>query len=126
MTYPITPEAIAAINAAGFDVYMRKPSDTYALFTDGMRIGYIQHERFRGYSLSTVHKPNRETGTGFKAVEGLSESDLTAEKLEKAFAHAPSWAPPKQHESVKKYKDMTEYLTKDSFNAGYTLISARA
>jgi hypothetical protein len=68
----MSPEIIEQVTAAGFDVYMRDPKDTYMFFTDGKNIGYLQDDRLAGLTLSTVHKANRSTGTGFRIAEGLS------------------------------------------------------
>ena len=37
----------------------------YIFFTRNDSIGYLQVNRFTGFDFSSVHKPNRECGTGF-------------------------------------------------------------
>ena len=83
-------EVIDAITAAGFDVYMRDQKDTYLLFTDGKNIGYLQADRLAGFTISTVHKPNTTTGTGFQIERHATE--FTAEMLARAFITTPHWA----------------------------------
>lgn len=122
---------IDAVAAAGFDVYMRDPRDTYLLFTDGKNIGYLQDDRLAGYCISTVHMPNTTTGTGFQIERHVS--GFTPEMLRRAFATAPSWAAQRefrfpfygdvQYGSVRKYRDMEHYLCSDSWHAGYRLVA---
>ena len=58
---------------------------TYCYFTKDNNIGYAQVEYFGGISFSTVHIPNKNSGTGFK-------TDVTdPHKYEAAF-HSPVWA----------------------------------
>ena len=72
---------ISHLNSLGYDVYMRNPSDTYANFTDGTRIGYVQwSDGIVKYS--TVHVPNRQVGTGFEASDAEDAIDTIC----------PSWA----------------------------------
>lgn len=112
---------IDAVAAAGFDVYMRDPKDTYLLFTDGNNIGYLQDDRLAGYCISTVHMPNTTTGTGFQIERHVSE--FTPEMLRRAFVGAPPWAARRELGSVRKYRDMEHYLRSDSWHAGYRLVA---
>lgn len=114
---------IDKVAAAGFDVWMRKPGDTWLLFTDGKNIGYLQDDRPAGYCISTVHMPNRSTGTGFQIERHVS--DFSKKMLARAFAHCPDWARGNAG-SVKKYRDIEDYRSRDSFAAGYRLIAAGA
>lgn len=119
----IPENAIHAIARAGFDVYMRKPSDTYLLFTDGTRIGYMQENRLGGLSLHTVHMPNTTSGTGFSVVEDLSVEHLTPATLAKAFMAAPDWAWRSHAATVRKWKDWAAYQAANSFNASYRRVA---
>lgn len=108
---------IEKVQGFGFDVYMRKPEDSWLIFTDGKRIGYLQTDRSSGFTLSTVHKPNGRTGTGFQMgrdVVGFDKPDL-----ELCFLLAPSWATHDERESVNKYRDMDAFLNADDWNRGY-------
>lgn len=111
---------IQAIKNAGFQVYMRKPEDSYCIFTDGSNLGYLQSNQWRGVSLSTVHVPNTSTGTGFGIADGLSVSDLTAENLREAFQHSPQWG--RGVSSVTKYRSIDHYRRRDSWNGAYQLV----
>ena len=114
---------IVRIQSCGFDVYMRPGADTYLYFTDGTRIGYLQEERFGGYSLSTVHKPNSTSGTAFSIAQGIDVFDIDKQALERCFSLGPDWA---HHHfaSAKKWPDMATFLKANSFNASYELVPA--
>lgn len=111
---------IAAVQKAGFTVYMRKTTDSWLIFTDadGKNVGYLQ-DGWRGLSLGTKHVPNRTTGTGFSLTEFMSPADLTREKLEKAFVVAPGWATSDDVKSVRKWRDIREFMAADLFNGEY-------
>ena len=114
-------EVIDAIAAAGFDVYMSGPTDTWLIFTDGKNLGYMQDGRLEGLTLSTVHKPNTTTGTGF----GMGAvPEITREALARAFVIAPDWAG-RVVSSVRKYRDIEDFRSCDSFNAAYKLVATR-
>ena len=114
-------QAIETIKAAGFKFYSRldrlgRPS-TYGYYTDGTRIGYVEFHPYRGFSVSTCHRPNRFTGTGFQYHRDASE--LTPAMLEDGLRMWPpgSWTP-SERESVHKWKDWSAFATVDSWNAG--------
>jgi hypothetical protein len=111
---------IAAVQGHGFDVYMRKPSDTWLLFTDGKNLGYLQEDRLEGIALSTVHIPNQTTGTGFRIDTDAGE--LTREKLLECFCTAPSWASGRARASVKKWPSVAAFIASNGFNREYRLI----
>lgn len=110
---------IKKVQSFGFDVYMRNEGDTWLIFTDGTRIGYLQDDR-SSFSLSTVHKPNKNSGTGFQMLRHVG--DFTKEDLEACFARAPHWALERDARPVVKYKDMAAYINENSFNREYKLI----
>lgn len=108
---PLSDETLDAIAAAGFAVYMPTAGmQTYAFYTDGTRIAYLQRGYFGGFDLSSVHVPNRNSGTGFRIAEGLGLSDLTRDKLEQAFVTAPAGASTTDRASVVKWRDMEAFL----------------
>lgn len=120
--------AIDAITRAGFDVYMRERSQSFAYFTDGIRIGYIQRGSFGGFDIGTTHKPNRTTGTGFSLYRGLDADGITRKRLEECFTYAPAWA--RGHvrgadlnNDTHKWRDLEEFLGRDSWNAGFVLVA---
>ncbi len=99
---------IDLIKSFGFDVWMHKPSDRYAYYTDGTRIGYIEVDhRVTTYRISTVHHPNRTTGTGFAMEEVYS---INKSVLESGFDIAPPWASDRDIESVIKYHDIDDFV----------------
>lgn len=104
----LSKDIIYAVQKAGFDVYMRKPTDTWLIFTDDQHLGYLQ-DGWRGIATSTVHKPNPTTGTGYGMDEFMMVADLTADKLRRAFRYAPEWASQRDTASVHKYKGIEDY-----------------
>lgn len=118
-------EIVAKARECGLQVYMRASDSTYMIFTDGTRLGYLQAERFGGYSLTSVHVANRTTGTGFKMTDSALELEsFNRETFERAFAHSPEWAYREQRESVKKYRDI-EHYRQGHFNAAYVPYETR-
>jgi hypothetical protein len=84
---------------------------TYCLYTDGVRIGYAQWSRI-AVGVSTIHKPNQRTGTGFWYADVLTEETLKGA----LNCIAPDWAYATDRASVKKYRDFNEYLSESKFN----------
>jgi hypothetical protein len=83
-------EMIDQAKALGLTVYGPDEITSYFWVTRDGRIGYAQWDRVSGPSFSTVHKPNKYTGTGFKT-----------DSFEGSLAYAPAWAG--QRESIQKY-----------------------
>ena len=115
---------IAKVQSFGFDVWMHGPDESasWMIFTDpeGKRLGYLQENSGGiggGWTLSTVHKPNTTTGTGYSM--GNAVADFTAEDLAACFAMGPAWALNRDMASVKKYRDMEEYRSRGSWEAKY-------
>ena len=105
--------AIDFMKSKGYRVYMRNRADSYAIFEKAGRLGYVQTERAGGYRLSSVHKPNKDTGTGF-AIRELPV-DLTAANLEQASNMvAPHWA-----RRPEKFAGIDEYRAHSRFHAQY-------
>lgn len=113
---------IDAVAAAGYDVWMRDPKNSWMLFTDGVNIGYLEANRLYGYTISTVHVPNTTTGAGFQIERHVDRFDRKS--LARAFIHCPDWHRGASS-SVKKYRDIEHYRAANSFNAEYRLIAAR-
>ena len=108
---------INAVIDAGFKVYMRDVNDSWLIFADGKRLGYLQTARFRGISTSTVHIPNRDTGSGFQIDDDIQE--VSKKTLERALCHAPRWADGRQRESVKKWDGIEHYRKGSGFASDY-------
>jgi len=66
-------------------LYSKDRKNTWIYFTDGINIGYTQYDKYTGLDFSTVHKPNKSTGTGFKV------GSLPEQEYWKAFSK-PYWA----------------------------------
>lgn len=104
-------DTLGTIAGLGLTVYQSADPawQTYAFFTDGQRIGYIENHRLEGLRLSTVHIPNRSSGTGFGVARDRPVM-LTLEGLSEAFAMYPSWASQTDRESVRKWPSVESFL----------------
>jgi hypothetical protein len=116
-------DIIDKVAAAGFDVWMRDPKDTWMIFTDGKNLGYLQFDRMAGYTISTVHMPNKTSGTGFQIERHVSDFDRAT--LARAFIHCPDWFR-RDAESVLKYRGIEDYRAANNFNAAYQLVAKGA
>jgi hypothetical protein len=93
------------IKSCGYRVFVRDlKQPTYCYYTDGINIGYAQWCNDPG--VSTIHKPNKHCGTGFK----VSDS-ITAMNLKAGFSVAPEWATQadRQEAAKQKYADWNEF-----------------
>lgn len=93
-------DIIDNIKAQGLQVFGPEKLTTYAYFTDGTRIGYVQSARVGGISYSTVHKPSSECGTGFKV-----------DNVQEALGRSPSWGGGSR-DFVVKFRDFAEFQKK--------------
>ena len=121
------PEIIKALTDAGFSVYMRKGSGldaTYAYFTDGVNIGYVQETRFTGdVDISTVNVPDRTNGAGYGVLQEVPLEKLDAATLKRAFS-APDWAVTKKGDQLaKKWPDMAAFIEHNSWGGGLHLVA---
>ena len=100
----------------GFKVYVydndkeRDFKITWLKISKENKIGNVQLNYFWGFDFSTCHKPNRETGTGFK----LNDDGIinpTSKDAEETFNLYPSWA--KNKKSVIKYANPEEYFNSE-------------
>lgn len=105
------------LKAAGMRIFYSPYKDgrlsTYFYFTDGTNIGYCQDAYFGGIQFSTVHKPNKNCGTGF----GLDENGIyepTVEDALRAFIIAPNWAKPRDRQAVVKFKSWDEFFSRET------------
>lgn len=114
-------DVVDAIHAEGFEVYMRKARDTWAYFTDGKRIGYVQIDRFGDVQLSTVHVPNLQSGTGFR-LDRRTDGPITRQDMEDAFTFCPAWVNSRERGSVVKWRDWDHFHNRDSFSRAYVKI----
>jgi hypothetical protein len=85
---------------------------TYCFFTDGKNIGYAQWGGI-SESVSSVHEPNKSTGTGFNVA-----GEITRETLLAAMQTiAPHWASASDRASVRKYRDIDDYMKASKWNS---------
>ncbi len=91
-------QMIEQAKAAGFTVYGPEKLTSYFYITDGQRVGYCQADRLRGPTFSTVHKANRQNGTGYHA-----------DSMTEALQHKPAWAA-NDGLPAPKYKDAADFL----------------
>lgn len=96
----------------GYKVYMREPNDQHCFVTDGTHIGYCQWSSYRP-SVSTVHLPSSQAGTGFMIANEITEETIKAAM----FTHCPHWFNYKEYsDSVKKYRDWEHYHNASKWN----------
>lgn len=91
-------QLIDDIKADGLQVFGPEDLTSYVYFTDGTRIGYAQYDSMFGDKFSTVNKPCKQCGTGYRV-----------DTPEQALAIIPSWAPSADRSMVRKYKDFEEF-----------------
>ena len=105
---------IQIMQEMGLRVFTRGDENpTYCYFTDGKYIGYAQWGDV--CSVSTVHKPNKSTGTGFiVACEITQETLLTAMQT-----IAPHWVSAADRASVRKYIDIDDFLRDSKWNSEF-------
>ncbi len=99
-------EVVAIIKREGYKVFMPASASTWAYYTDGKQIGYVQWGR-DGVKVCTVHQANLTSGTGF-----LIADEVTQQTLRAGFAQAPNWAYSADRQSVKKYPDWETFAKK--------------
>lgn len=90
---------------------------TWLIFSIDNQIGYVQAE-YSGVTISTIHKPCKECGTGFGVTEDAI-INTTLDNLNEAFITAPYWAKRNDVAAVKKYKDIEEYKSRDGLKYEY-------
>jgi hypothetical protein len=103
------------LKSEGFDIIADNWSHsnqplTYFYFHKEGNIGYIQEDRFRGFSFSTVHRPSREVGTGYGVIDRIAEP--TVKDAMEAFKFAPDWAKKSELPFIKKYESLADFLEK--------------
>lgn len=100
---------IQLLKENGFAVYQNPSCPNYVFYVKNDMIGYMQENRNGSFSISTVHQPNRETGTGFRVYDEITSP--TVEEMEKgAFIFAPAWAKEMELKTVKKRKSFTHLV----------------
>lgn len=91
-------QLIDDIKADGLQVFGPEKLTSYVYFTDGTRIGYVQYDPMSGEKFSTVNKPCKQCGTGYRV-----------DTAQQALVIIPSWANSADRSMVRKYKDFEEF-----------------
>lgn len=115
-------DIIRTVIGMGFDVYMRDPDkDTWLIFVDDGQLGMLQYRPMEGFTLSTMHVPNRHTGTGFQVARHVP--DINEAQMRECFQRGvPSWMPSSTPAPV-KWRGIQDFLNRDSWNAGYRQVT---
>lgn len=100
---------IKQVKSLGFKVYAPEKLSIYLYYVDGYNIAYMELKD-TGLHITTIHKPNYITGTGFHMID-IYKNEITRENLEKGFSLAPAWASLTDIKSVKKYTSIDEFLS---------------
>ena len=113
-------DAIEVLNKMGAKVYMRPGRDcaTWATYSIGDNIAYLQAGEWGGYDVSTIHVPNKNCGTGFRITEH-AVYPLTEGVLRSGFIVAPNWALTRDRKAVVKYKNPADYFAKSYGGSKY-------
>lgn len=101
-------EYIQLIKSLGLSVYVKDENATWCHFTDGVNIGYAQWGR-NSTSVSTVHKANCTTGTGFRYADDITESSI----MGSLKCIAPNWASAGDAKTVIKYRDFADFAARN-------------
>lgn len=108
---------------AGFKVYTFESTSKYInqVFIENQE-GKIctVSEKYSGVTYATVHRPNRECGTGFGLTNDIDMASLEMIVLS-MNTNSPQWATKNQREAVIKYSNWADYLKKDSILRYYEL-----
>lgn len=100
-------EFIEVLKKDGFQVLIPKEARDYCVFSKDNKIGYCQISFSGLLEFSTIHKPNRYTGTGYRIHSAITEP--TTAHAKDAFVFAPNWANSKDVETIVKYKSLADY-----------------
>ena len=115
MTRAISQLTIRAIQQMGFNVYIQtenKRIPSWLVYTSCDRIGYLQTGYFGGFDISTLHKPCKNNGNGFRVSESV---ELTRENLFSGFSK-PRWA---FSRIVKQWESPQEFFESSPYNRQY-------
>ena len=96
----------------GFQVAVNKDISTYCFFSKENKIGYVQYDRRGGFHFSSVHKPCRECGTGFRIHDDGVEPTIS--NANDCFVHAPNWANNNDVKAVRKYKSLDDWMKRQT------------
>lgn len=107
-------DTLERVKALGFRVF--KCTDTnyhYAFYSDGENIGYLQYEKYVGWTINTVNAKG-SCCSGYRVYDGENDvftaDQLTKELLSKAFVTYPEWVKSYDRKRVVKYKGLDDFL----------------
>lgn len=106
--HPELLNAIRQLQGAGYRVYVSAPSTSfpvasYCYFTKDDKIGYMQYNNFDGLTFTTVHKPCRQCGTGFRITDREYNLPLLQAAEFTINCIAPNWATNPDRNAVVKW-----------------------
>jgi len=105
-------EVVALCKANSIKVYAfqrNEPIGQVIVVSENGQIGSVS-ESWGGLSYSTVHKGNRQCGTGFGLSGVFGCEPALIERIKDAmFTIKPDWA---QNYTVEKYRDWNDYISK--------------
>lgn len=84
----------------GFEVYAPENITSYFYIIKDNKIGYCENNNLTGPKYSTVHKANKQSGTGFRV-----------DNMQDTLIHSPYWAGGLSG-TVIKYKSKDEFINK--------------
>ena len=93
-------EFIDYAKSQGFEVYAPEKLTSYFYITKENKIGYCENNNLIGPKYSTVHKPNKESGTGF-----------VVDNMQDTLIDSPQWAGNLSN-TVIKYKSIDDFIVK--------------
>ena len=96
------------IKDLGYTVFVSSGSDGYVV-NDKNQIGYFSFGYY-GINFTTVHKPCRQCGTGFRVTDDEVQN-ITKQIVDSVFSTAPYWGS-QYIQFVKKYSSLDEFKKK--------------
>ena len=104
----------------------KKNCVSYATFGKGNNVGSFSiADYFGGVRFSTVHKANRNCGTGFSLqMNDEAIHNPTLKDIEESFVFAPNWAEKRDRDMVIKYKGISDYINSSLFGKDKLIIKS--
>lgn len=88
-------ECALELNKAGFIISIDKERTNYFHFSNGVRIGYIQFEKYGAFSVSTQYIPGKDTGSGANFIDRTYELakplNNWVDMANGLFKYVPNW-----------------------------------
>jgi hypothetical protein len=95
---------------AGYKLIVPEQPSTYFTFNKGNRFGYVQSDEYLNNTFTTVHRPCKRYGTGFRMQELDNKLKLynATETLETFIPRI--WANDPDIKEIKFYSSLEQYL----------------